>query len=72
MRLVVQVKPNSKNELVEKQGDGSYLVRVNVPPTEGRANDRVVELLSKELKVPKSKIALISGHKSKRKIFEII
>lgn len=71
MKITVQVKPNSKKEAVEKQEDGSYLVRVNAPPTEGKANERVIELLSKSLKIPKSKFTLIGGHKSKRKVFEI-
>lgn len=71
MKITVAVKPNSKKEAVEILPDGSYLVRVNAPPVEGAANERVVELLAKHFKRPKSSIALVSGHRSKRKIFEI-
>ena len=71
MKITVQVKPNSKKELVEQQADGSYLVRVKAPPTEGRANERVIELLSVFFKIPKSRIELSGGHKSKRKIFKL-
>jgi hypothetical protein len=71
MKITVAVKPNSKKESVEILPDGSYLVRVNTPPVDGKANERVIKLLSKALKKPKSTIELVSGHRSKRKIFEI-
>lgn len=71
MKITVAVKPNSKKESVELVSDGSYTVRVNVPPVDGKANERVIELLSKHFKQPKSLITLISGPKSKKKIFSI-
>lgn len=71
MRINVQVKPNSKKESVELLSDGTYLVRVNAPPTEGKANLRTLELLAKFFKRPKSSITLIAGQKSKSKIFDI-
>lgn len=71
MKINVVVKTKSKVEGVEKQKDGSYIVRVNTPPTEGKANKRVIELLSQHLNQPKSHIQLISGHKSKNKVFEV-
>ncbi|AZZ38253.1 hypothetical protein CIK05_01375 [Bdellovibrio sp. qaytius] len=71
MKITVAVKPNSKKELVEQLADGSYMVRVNVPPVDGKANERVIELLSEYFRQPKSLIALVSGPKSKKKIFSI-
>lgn len=71
MRISVSVKPNSRKESVEELPDGSYLVRVNAPPTEGRANERVIELLAEHFKRPKSAIELRSGHKGKKKTFNI-
>lgn len=71
MKITVQVKPNSKKESVELLADGTYVVRVNAPPAEGRANERVVELLALNLGVAKSSLQLIGGQKSKRKIFKV-
>lgn len=71
MKITVNVKPNSRKEGVEPQPDGSLTVRVNVPPIEGRANIRVIELLSEHFDCPKSRIRLVSGAKAKRKIFEV-
>ncbi len=71
MKINVLVKPNSKQESVVKNDDGSYTVRANCPPIEGRANVRVQELLADYFDIPKSKISIVSGLKGKKKIFEI-
>jgi uncharacterized protein (TIGR00251 family) len=72
IKIRVKVKPQSRIEGVEKQEDQTFLVRVNAPPIEGKANSRVVELLAEHFKVSKSKVTLLSGGKSKIKLFEII
>lgn len=71
MKITVMVKPNSRKEAVEPQADGTYIVRVNAPPIEGRANERVVELLSEHFSRPKSSIRLVSGAQGKRKVFAL-
>ncbi|HAG92358.1 MAG TPA: hypothetical protein DCL41_10820 [Bdellovibrionales bacterium] len=70
-KVKVQVKPNSKHESVELGPSGEYLVRVNAPPVEGKANERVQALLAKHFGVAKSRVRLKTGGKSKLKIFEI-
>ncbi len=71
MKIKVKVKPNAKKNEVKKIEEGFYEVRVTVVPEKGKANKKVIELLSKELKVPKSRIKLVRGETSKEKIFEI-
>ncbi|MEM0215607.1 MAG: DUF167 domain-containing protein [Archaeoglobaceae archaeon] len=70
MRIAVRVKPNSKKSKVEKVGE-EYVVSVRSLPVEGRANDEVIEVLADYFKVSKSKIRIVSGIKSKKKIVEI-
>lgn len=72
MKISVRVKTKSKVEGVEKNPDDSYTVRVNVPPVDGKANKRIIELLSKHFKVPKTNISIVSGSKSKIKMVEIL
>ncbi len=72
MRIEVQVKTRSKKEAVEKLSQNTFVVRVNTPPIDGKANKRVVELLANDLGVPKTSIVLVRGHKSKLKVFEVI
>ncbi|PIU00972.1 MAG: hypothetical protein COT74_00225 [Bdellovibrionales bacterium CG10_big_fil_rev_8_21_14_0_10_45_34] len=71
MKISVSVKTNSKVESVEKQNDGSYIVRVHVPPVDGKANERIRELLSKHFGLPKSSVELVSGVRGKKKIFSL-
>ena len=46
MRLKVKVKLRSQNEGVEELPDGSLMVRLNEIPVEGKANQRLKELVS--------------------------
>ncbi len=71
MKISVQVKTKSKKESVEILSDGIFVVRVNAPPVEGKANERIQELLSEYFQVRKSSITLVSSPKSKKKIFSI-
>ncbi|MEW6162998.1 MAG: DUF167 domain-containing protein [Nitrospirota bacterium] len=70
MKISVRVKPNMKEEKVEKEG-GIYKVYVKGPAKKGRANRAMVELLSEYFNVPKSQIVILRGMKSKEKILGI-
>lgn len=72
MIISVSVHPNSKNPKVVREDSNKFKVYVNQPAIEGRANQAVIEALAKHLKTKKSKIFLVSGEKSKNKIFEIL
>lgn len=71
MTVHVLVKTNARKESVEVREDGSLFVCVNVPPVEGKANQKVVELLSRYFAKPKSAITIIRGLRSKHKIIEV-
>jgi hypothetical protein len=51
---------------------GTLHVYVSEPPLDGRANRAVIESLAKHFDTKKNKVLLISGEKSKNKVFEII
>lgn len=68
--LRVKVKPNSKNQAIEAEGD-SLIVRLKSPPVDGKANEELVKLLAKQFNVPKAKIRVKSGLASKSKLVEI-
>ncbi len=71
MKIAVIAHPNSKQPRVEKDLLGNIHVYVNAPPLEGKANREVAESLADYFKVKKSQVELISGAKSKNKLFEI-
>ncbi|HQL65122.1 MAG TPA: DUF167 domain-containing protein [bacterium] len=71
MRINIKVKVFASEEKVVQSEKGDITVYVKEPPSEGRANDAVIRILSGYFKVPKSTIRIISGHRSRNKIIEI-
>ncbi len=71
MKITVIVKPNSRTESVSPQPDGSLLVRVNAPPIEGRANERIIRVLAEHFGVARSRLEIVAGTRGKRKVIEI-
>lgn len=71
MRIKVKVKPNSRSNEVKELGKNYYEVKVSVPPEKGKANKKVIELMSKHFKIPKSKISIISGELFKEKVMDV-
>ena len=71
MKISIRVKTNARKNEVTKLEDGKFLVSVAVPPIEGKANEKVVELLAKYLGKPKRVISIIRGLSSRDKVVEI-
>ena len=71
MKISLKVKTNArKNEVVEL-APGKYQVSTTAPPVEGKANEKIVELLSEYFKKPKRCISILRGEHSKEKVVEI-
>jgi len=70
MKIQVKVKPGSKTEEVSQEGD-SFMVKVKEPPREGKANQAVIKLLADHFGVPKNRVRILSGFRSKNKIVEV-
>jgi len=71
VRIRVRVTPNAREAKVDRVGEASFEVRVDARATDGRANKRLVEILSEHFKVPKSRIAVVRGAKSRDKMVEV-
>jgi len=71
MKISIRVKPNSKENQVEERGPNQLLVKVKAPPQENRANQEVIKTLAEYFQIPKSRIAIITGLKSKQKVVKI-
>ena len=70
-RLRLRVSPGAgQEEVVGRHGDG-WKLRVRQAPERGLANDAVIELLARVLRVPRTSLRLVSGHASREKIVEL-
>ena len=71
MRISVKVKPNAKQNKIEKINESHFLVWVKEKPLEGKANKAAIKVLSEYFGVPQSRVVLLKGQSSREKIFEI-
>jgi len=71
MQITVKVKPNSKEQKIIEEVDGSLTIRLKSPPVDGKANEELIKVLSKKYHVPKSYIRIKSGISSRQKLIEI-
>ena len=71
-KLRVRVKPGQRDdEVVGFDREGALVVRVKTPAREGKANQRLLELLAGILHVPKSRVKIVSGLGSVHKVLHI-
>ena len=69
--IKVKVTPNaSKNQIIGWEGE-VLRVRIKGVPEKGRVNAELIEFLSEEFDIPKSKIEILSGHASRLKRLKI-
>ena len=67
-RVRLRVSPGARRtELVGRHGEG-WKVRVAAPPEGGRANDAVLDLLARELSLPRRSLSIVSGQTAREKI----
>lgn len=69
MKYVVQVK--FRKDFVEVNG-GTIVVGIMARPEKGKANEELIKKIAKHFGVAQSRVSLISGARSKRKIVEIL
>ncbi len=71
MKITVKAIPNAKKAEVKEQ-DGVLRVKIDLPPIDGKANKRLIEILAEYFSIPKSRIKIIRGGSSKNKVIEIL
>jgi len=70
MIIKVRVKLGSKEERIEKTSPREYFIRLKEKAEDGKANTRLINLLSKEFNVS-FKAIKIKSPKSRNKVIEI-
>ena len=71
MLINVRVTPNSKKVSVVRVDETTFEVRVDERAIGGAANKRLLEILSEYLRVPRSRIVIMRGAKSRDKILNV-
>lgn len=51
--------------------DGCVKVRLAAPPVDGAANAALIEFVAERLRIAKSRVRIVSGQSSRRKVVEV-
>lgn len=68
----VHVVPRSRRDTVAGLYGDALKVRLQAPPTEGRANQALRAFLAERLGVPKQAVEILSGHTSRQKVVRVV
>lgn len=71
MTIQVKVLPKTGRDDICGFASGTLKIRVSAPPIEGRANEKLIELMSGTIGVPRSDITIIKGRTSRQKTIRI-
>jgi hypothetical protein len=69
--LAVRAQPNAKKSAVLGRHGEAIKIAITAPPEDGRANAALTEYLKTWLGVKRSQVVLLSGEKSRDKVFLI-
>lgn len=70
--MSVRVVPRAaKDDILGVMADGALKVRTHAPPTEGKANACMLKFLSKQWKIPRTNIEILSGETGRNKRLRI-
>ena len=71
MDLDVRVIPRAGRSGFAGLRDGVLIVRLAAAPVDGAANDELIALIAKTLRIPKRDITIVSGERSRSKRIRI-
>ncbi len=69
--LAVRIHPGARKNAVTGIHDNALKISLTTPPIDGRANQALIDFLSDRLRLPKARIALLSGQTSRSKLLRI-
>jgi uncharacterized protein YggU (UPF0235/DUF167 family) len=71
LTFAVRVTPRASADAVGGDRDGALLVRVTAPPVEGAANDAVVAVLAKALRIAPGAVRIERGAGARTKLVSV-
>ena len=69
--LQVRLQPRASANAIAGVRDGVVRVRVTAPPVDGAANEALVGLLAKTLRVGRGRVSIVRGRSSRNKVVRV-
>ncbi|HET7101854.1 MAG TPA: DUF167 domain-containing protein [Terriglobia bacterium] len=67
----LKIKPRSSRRRLGRNASGELCLELTAPPVEGKANEAAVDFLADSLHLPRRSVEIVTGSKSRRKLFRI-
>lgn len=67
----LRIKPRAGRRRLVRTSSGELCLELTEPPVEGKANEAAVDFLVESLHLPRRSVELVTGAKSRRKLFRI-
>lgn len=71
VKLWLRVKPRARRCRLVRLSSDDLCLELTAPPVEGKANEAAVDFLSESLNLPRRSVEIVTGTKSRRKLFRI-
>jgi uncharacterized protein len=71
LEVPLHVQPRAKRNQIAGSYNGALKLKISAPPVEDAANKAIVEYFAQLLDLPKSRLHIVAGAKSRDKILRI-
>lgn len=71
VRFRIRVSPRAKRDHIGGSHDGALKVSITAPPVDGAANEAIVALIAKRLRLPKRAVRIVRGEGSRDKSISV-
>jgi len=71
VEVSLHVQPRARRDEIVGTHDGALKLKIAAPPAENAANRAVLDFFAKLLDLPKSRLRILAGEKSRRKTLRI-
>lgn len=70
-RITVRLQPRASRDELLGTRDGVLVARVCAPPVGGRANEALCRMVARRLDIPRSRVRVALGERSRQKVVEV-
>lgn len=72
MIVSIKAKVHARENAVERIDDTTFIVHTTEAPEKGKANRAIMKLVAEHLDIPASRIRIVRGIASQKKLLEIV
>ena len=69
--FAVKVHPRARKDAITGEVGDALKIALTAPPTEGRANEAVIEFLAEVLQVSRASVSIAAGRSSRNKVIRV-